>query len=65
MKVMAEILRDKGLKVTPQRLAVYQALAGTREHPSAEAIYEKVRQDHPTIILTRLTKSSRPWRRQD
>lgn len=32
-----------GLRCTRQRQVVYAALAGTREHPTAEAIYETVR----------------------
>lgn len=36
-------LRDYGLQVTYQRLAIYQALYFTREHPSAEVIYQQVK----------------------
>lgn len=42
-----------GLRCTRQRQVVYTALAGTREHPTAEAIYEAVRegQGEPGISL--------------
>ncbi|MEQ9096963.1 MAG: transcriptional repressor [Phycisphaerales bacterium] len=33
-----------GLRCTRQRQVVYAALAATREHPTAEAIYESVRE---------------------
>ena len=33
---LAKILRDNGCKVTPQRLAVYDMLSHTTEHPTAE-----------------------------
>ncbi|MBL7153961.1 MAG: transcriptional repressor [Phycisphaerae bacterium] len=35
--------REAGLKVTPQRLAIYKELLGTDEHPSAEMLYEKLK----------------------
>lgn len=34
-----------GLRCTRQRQVVYAALAATREHPTAEAIYDAVRRD--------------------
>ena len=30
---ITDLLRSNGFKVTPQRLAVYEALANTKEHP--------------------------------
>ena len=44
-------LRQNGFKVTPQRLAVYQALQGRTDHPTAEEIYKKVRENNPSISL--------------
>jgi Fur family peroxide stress response transcriptional regulator len=38
-----ERFREHRLKVTPQRLAVYDALQGAVDHPSAEQIFHKVR----------------------
>lgn len=35
-----------GLRCTRQRQVVYAALASTREHPTAETIYESVREEH-------------------
>ena len=40
---LAKILRDNGCKVTPQRLAVYDMLSHTTEHPTAEMIYQRSR----------------------
>ena len=34
MKI-AELLRQNGFKVTPQRLAVYEAIHGNTTHPNA------------------------------
>lgn len=43
--------RAQGLKVTPQRVAVFQALHGNGTHPTAESVYEAVRSGQPTISL--------------
>jgi len=50
-------LREHGLQVTYQRLAIYQALYNTREHPSAEAIYQQVRKRFPMISLGTVYKT--------
>lgn len=46
-------LRDKGLKVTPQRLAVIDALVeNRREHPGAALIYQEARKRLKSISLS-------------
>ena len=57
MKQFAEILKEKGLKVTPQRLAVYSALINTKSHPSAEAIHKMLIADNPSISLATVYKT--------
>jgi Fe2+ or Zn2+ uptake regulation protein len=47
-EVVAE-LRDAGLKVTPQRLAVFRALWGDETHPTAQEIYERLQAAFPTM----------------
>lgn len=51
-ELLKERLREKGLKVTRQRLLVLQTLAenGGR-HMAAEDIYELIREDYPDIGL--------------
>ncbi|MBI5512654.1 MAG: transcriptional repressor [Deltaproteobacteria bacterium] len=39
---MAEALRQRGHRVTAQRLAVVRALAGDSSHPTAQALYERL-----------------------
>ena len=53
-KVNSFINRCKklGIKVTPQRIAIYKELADTDEHPSTETIYKKILKYHPNISLT-------------
>ena len=43
--------REKGLAVTPQRVAILNALLASGDHPSAEEIYTEVRTEQPTISL--------------
>jgi Fur family peroxide stress response transcriptional regulator len=51
------ILRAHGLQVTYQRLAIYQALYCTKQHPSAESIYQQVRKRFPMISLGTVYKT--------
>jgi Fur family peroxide stress response transcriptional regulator len=50
-------LRARGMRMTPQRMAVLNTLVGNREHLSAEAIYERVRGTHPMIGLATVYKT--------
>ncbi len=45
----AEACRSRGLSVTHQRLAVYEAVVRSHEHPGAEEIFRAVRARVPTI----------------
>src|SRR5271163_1700875 len=51
MEHFADRCRQGGLAVTPQRLAIVEALLATTDHPRAEAIFESVRKLHPHISL--------------
>lgn len=47
-----KLLKEKGLKVTRQRLVVLEVLAeNPQEHLTAEEIYERVKVDNPDIGL--------------
>lgn len=50
-------IRGRGAKVTPQRLAIYRALEGDTTHPTAEAVYERVRASMPTTSLATVYKT--------
>ncbi|WP_425059109.1 Transcriptional regulator PerR [Sporomusa carbonis] len=54
---VTSLLRDKGFKVTPQRLAIYNALAATKAHPSAEMIYNELQPIYPTMSLATVYKT--------
>lgn len=51
------ILRENGYKVTPQRLAVYEMLAATKEHPSAEMLYSALRPKYPSMSFATVYKT--------
>ena len=43
--------RELGIRVTPQRIAVFRELSATSEHPAAETIYERARENMPSMSL--------------
>lgn len=51
MKPIREILSENGLKVTPQRVAVYEAISNMQNHPNAEAIIDYIKQKYPNIAI--------------
>lgn len=42
-------LRDCGLKVTPQRIAVFDAVINLSNHPTAENVTDYIKSNHPNI----------------
>lgn len=57
MDTISAIFKEKKLKLTPQRLAVYKYLNSTKEHPSAETIYKALQPDYPTMSLATVYKA--------
>jgi Fur family peroxide stress response transcriptional regulator len=50
-------LKDINLKVTPQRIAVLEALKNLKEHPTADKIKEYVVKNHPNIAVGTIYKT--------
>lgn len=46
---LAQQLQARGLKCTPQRLAIYRALTVSDAHPSAEELYREVKGQYPML----------------
>ncbi|MCX8019232.1 MAG: transcriptional repressor [Chitinophagaceae bacterium] len=44
-------LSEKRLKVTPQRVAVFEALLRLKHHPTAENIIDYIKKNHPNISV--------------
>ena len=48
-RVLESYLRERGLRVTRQRVAILEAFLAEDGHVSVEELYARIRQDHPTI----------------
>lgn len=46
-----EKLKNSGLKVTPQRVAIYEAIIALKNHPTAEHIIQYIKTNHPNISV--------------
>ncbi|MEX5285267.1 Fur family transcriptional regulator [Selenomonas sputigena] len=57
MQEVTTLLREKGFKVTPQRLAVYDVLCHTTAHPTADMIYSELQPTYPTMSLATVYKT--------
>jgi Fur family peroxide stress response transcriptional regulator len=49
IQTIREKFIEKGLKVTPQRMIILEAIYRLDNHPTAEQIIEYIRQTHPNI----------------
>lgn len=49
--------RKAGLKITPQRMAVYKVLIESKQHPSADMVFRKVREVLPNISLDTVNRT--------
>jgi Fur family peroxide stress response transcriptional regulator len=57
MDSFREKCRNNGLKITPQRLAIYREVVRSREHPSADKVYRNVRKVFPNISFDTVNRS--------
>jgi len=55
------IVEQAGLRCTPQRLAVYDHLTQSTEHPTAEDVFQAVRSRIPKISLATVYKALEAW----
>ena len=49
-------LTEKGLRVTPQRIAILEAIVKLNNHPTAENIIEYIRINHPNVATATVYK---------
>jgi len=49
--------RSNGLKITPQRIAIYKSLLSAVDHPSADMVYRKIRKEYPTISFDTVNRT--------
>lgn len=57
LKQFREQCAEHGLKVTPQRTAIYEELYCSKEHPTADHIYKKVRKKLPNISFDTINRT--------
>jgi len=50
-EVFVQTLRQAGLRLTPQRLAICRLLATTDKHPTAQMIYDELHPEYPSLSL--------------
>ncbi len=48
---MLAALKGAGLRLTPQRTAICQVLAGDKSHPTAQALHVRLLKDFPSLSL--------------
>lgn len=56
-KSVVKILTEKGIKVTPQRIAILEIVLSFNNHPTIENINEYLRLNYPTISLSTIYRS--------
>jgi len=55
--LIIETLRKKGYKATTQRIAICRFALHSRDHPSAQRVYDEVRRVHPTVSIATVYKT--------
>lgn len=57
IREIQEKLADSGLKITPQRIYVYEAIMNLNNHPTAEMVKKYVEKNYPSISLGTIYKT--------
>lgn len=57
MEKIISSLKECGLKVTPQRIAVFDAVLNLKNHPTAEKVIEYIKINHPNIATGTVYKT--------
>lgn len=57
LQELVDKIRQRGGRLTPQRVAVLKVLAESKDHPSVEQIYDRIKADFPTTSLATIYKT--------
>lgn len=57
LQELVEKIRQRGGRLTPQRVAVLKVLAESEGHPSVEQIHDQIKADFPTTGLATIYKT--------
>lgn len=59
--VLPDVLRERcsrnNLKMTPQRVAIYEAVVGNTQHPCADSVYREIQKKFPTISFDTVNRT--------
>ncbi len=56
-KKLKEAFKERNLKITPQRIAIYEEIVNSKEHPSTVHIFEKIRRSFPNISFDTINRT--------
>jgi Fur family transcriptional regulator, peroxide stress response regulator len=56
IKEIRNKLIEKGLKITPQRIVILEAIIKLNNHPTAENVIDYIRKNHPNIATATVYK---------
>jgi Fur family peroxide stress response transcriptional regulator len=57
LDIATKAIAEKGLKITHQRIVVFQAIMGSDKHPTTEQIFELLKEKNPSISLATVYKT--------
>jgi len=57
IEYFCKLCRTKGLKLTPQRIEIYKALLASKEHPSAETVYNEIHKKLPNVSFDTVNRT--------
>jgi Fur family transcriptional regulator, peroxide stress response regulator len=55
--IFHEKCKEAGLKITPQRMAIYQSLLGDKGHPCADMIFQRIRKKIANISFDTVNRT--------
>jgi Fur family peroxide stress response transcriptional regulator len=57
IRVFLQTCRKHRLKITPQRVAIFQKLLNSNRHPTADAIYQIVKKEYSNVSFDTVTRT--------
>ncbi len=57
LEELVSSLREKGFRITPQRIAIVDYLLKTVDHPSADRIHKVIQKKYPMVSLSTVYKT--------
>ncbi len=57
LEVFQQKCKEGKLKLTPQRIAIYQSLLNDKEHPCANTVFQKIRERIPNISFDTVNRT--------